>query len=74
MEKWFVEKTQPPTVRSGNEINYSINESPNSILSIGNLEDVLSRHELELVKMYRDFTFEQQINLMMSALKIKKGE
>lgn len=49
-----------------------INDSPNATLIVNDPD--LSKQELELIKMYRDFSLEDQLALITYALKLKNGE
>lgn len=55
-----------------NESRNVINESPNATLTVNDTE--LSKQERELIKMYREFSLEEQLNLITYALKVKNGE
>ena len=55
-----------------NESRNVINESPNATLTVN--DTVLSKQERELIKMYREFSLEEQLNLITYALKVKNGE
>lgn len=57
--------------RSGNNIINSINESPNSTLTI--TENNLSKQERELVEIYRNLSLMGQMDLITYALKLKNG-
>ncbi len=56
---------------SGNNIINSINESPNSTLTI--TENNLSKQERELVEIYRNLSLMGQMDLITYALKLKNG-
>lgn len=49
-----------------------INDSPNATLTVNDTE--LSKQERELIKMYREFSLEEQLSLITYALKVKNGE
>lgn len=49
-----------------------INDSPNATLTVNATE--LSKQERELIKMYREFSLEEQLSLITYALKVKNGE
>lgn len=57
--------------KSGNNIINSINESPNSTLTI--TENNLSKQERELVEIYRNLSLMEQMDLITYALKLKNG-
>lgn len=49
-----------------------INDSPHATLMVNDIE--LSKQERELIKMYREFSLEEQLSLITYALKVKNGE
>lgn len=49
-----------------------INDSPHATLTVNDIE--LSKQERELIKLYREFSLEEQLNLITYALKMKNGE
>lgn len=49
-----------------------INDSPHATLTINDTD--LSKQERELIKMYREFSLEEQLALITYALKVKNGE
>lgn len=49
-----------------------INDSPHATLTVNDIE--LSKQERELIKMYREFSLEEQLRLISYALKVKNGE